>query len=58
MGQRVTVIYDPANPIRARIVTFQDLWLPAAVAFAVVGVFGGAVAASRRMRRPAPQGIS
>jgi len=58
MGQRVTVIYDPANPIRARIVTFLDLRLPAAVAFAVVALFGGAVLVSRRMRRQAPQGIS
>jgi len=57
-GQRVTVIYDPANPIRARIVTFLDLWLPAAVAFAVVALFGSAVLVSRRTRRRAPQGIS
>ncbi len=52
-GDRVTVIYDPANPIRARIVSFVDIWLPSAAAFAVAAVFGGAVWLSRRMRRPA-----
>ena len=50
-GDRVTVIYDPANPIRARIVSFVDIWLPSAVAFAVAAVFGGAVWLSRRVRR-------
>lgn len=50
-GDRVTVIYDPANPIRARIVAFLDLWLPAAVAFGVAALFGGAVWLSRRARR-------
>jgi hypothetical protein len=59
-GERVTVIYDPANPIRARIVSFVDIWLPSAVAFAVAVVFGGAVWLSRRVRRRSaePQGIS
>lgn len=52
-GDRVTVIYDPANPIRARIVSFVDIWLPSAVAFAVAAVFGGAVWLSRRVRRRA-----
>lgn len=52
-GDRVTVIYDPANPIRARIVSFVDIWLPSAVAFAVAAVFGGAVWMSRRVRRRA-----
>lgn len=52
-GTRVTVIYDPANPIRARIVSFADIWLPAAAAFAVAVVFGGAVWLSRRVRRRA-----
>jgi hypothetical protein len=52
-GERVTVIYDPANPIRARIVSFVDIWLPSAAAFAVAFVFGGAVWLSRRMRRRA-----
>jgi len=52
-GERVTVIYDPANPIRARIVSFVDIWLPSAVAFAVAAVFGGAVWLSRRVRRRA-----
>ena len=49
-GDRVTVIYDPANPIRARIVSFLDLWLPAAVAFAVASLFGGSVWLSRYFR--------
>ncbi|MBI3196925.1 MAG: DUF3592 domain-containing protein [Rhodospirillales bacterium] len=52
-GERVTVIYDPANPIRARIVSFADIWLPSAAAFAVAAVFGGAVWLSRRIRRRA-----
>ena len=50
-GERVTVIYDPANPIRARIVSFVDIWLPSAAAFAVAVVFGSAVWLSRRLRR-------
>ena len=50
-GERVTVIYDPANPIRARIVSFVDIWLPSAAAFAVAFVFGGAVWLSRQVRR-------
>ncbi len=50
-GERMTVIYDPANPIRARIVSFVDIWLPSAAAFAVAFVFGGAVWLSRRLRR-------
>ncbi len=50
-GERVTVIYDAANPIRARIVSFVDIWLPSAVAFAIAFVFGGAVWLSRRVRR-------
>lgn len=59
-GDRVTVIYDPANPIRARIVSFVDIWLPSAVAFAVAAIFGGAVWLSRRVRRRSNklQGIS
>lgn len=59
-GERVTVIYDPENPIRARIVSFVDIWLPSAAAFAVAAVFGGAVWLSRRVRRraAASQGIS
>jgi hypothetical protein len=41
-------------------VSFLDLWLPAAVAFAVAVIFGGAVKLSRWSRRRAgtPQGIS
>lgn len=52
-GDRVTVVYDRSNPSRARIVSFLDLWLPAAVAFAVVVLFGGAASLSRRTRRRA-----
>ena len=52
-GDRVTVVYDPANPIRARIVSFIDLWLPAAVAFGVAFLFGGSVWLSRWSRRRA-----
>ncbi len=37
----MTVVYDPANPIRASIVSFLDLWLPAVVAFGVAILFGG-----------------
>jgi hypothetical protein len=49
-GDRVTVVYDPANPIRARIVSFLDLWLPAVVAFGVAILFGGSVWLSRWSR--------
>jgi hypothetical protein len=52
-GDRVTVIYDPANPIRASIATFLDLWLPSAVAFGVTLLFGGCVLLSRWSRRRA-----
>jgi hypothetical protein len=55
-GDRVTVIYDPANPIRASIVSFIDLWLPSAVAFGVVFLFGGSVWLSRWSRRRAANG--
>jgi len=59
-GDRVTVIYDPANPIRASIATFMDFWMPSAVAFAVTFLFGGSVLLSRwsRRRSGAAQGIS
>jgi hypothetical protein len=50
-GDRVTVIYDPGNPIRARIVSFLDLWLPTVVAFGVAILFGGSVWLSRWSRR-------
>ena len=52
-GDRVTVIYDPANPMRARIVSFVDLWLPSAVCLGVTVLFGGVVILSRRLRRRA-----
>ena len=59
-GETVSVVYDRTNPSRARIVSFLDLWLPAAVAFAVAVIFGGAVKLSRwsRRRAGASQGIS
>ena len=50
-GDRVAVAYDAANPIRARILSFMDLWLPSAVAWSVVVLFGGCVLLSRRLRR-------
>jgi hypothetical protein len=49
-GDRVTVAYDPARPINAHIVSFVDLWLPAAVAWTVVVLFGGCVWLSRLLR--------
>jgi hypothetical protein len=52
-GDRVTVVYDPANPIRARIVSFLDLWLPSVVAFGVAILFGGSAWLSRWSRRRA-----
>ena len=52
-GDRVTVIYEPDNPIRARIVSFLDLWLPSVAAFAVALLFGGSVWLSRWSRRRA-----
>lgn len=52
-GDRVTVVYDRANPIRASIVFFLDLWLPSAVAFGVAVLFGGPVLLSRWSRRRA-----
>jgi hypothetical protein len=53
-GDRVTVIYDPANPIRASIATFLDFWLPSAAAFGVAFLFGGCVWLSRWSRRRRP----
>ena len=49
-GDIVNVVYDRRQPGRARILSFIDLWLPAAVAFAVSLLFGGAVHLSRRSR--------
>jgi len=50
-GKVVNVVYDRGQPSRARIVSFIDLWLPAAVSFAVALIFGGAVLLSRWSRR-------
>lgn len=52
-GDAVDVVYDRNQPGRARIVSFVDLWLPAAVAFAVSLAFGVAVRLSRGSRRRA-----
>lgn len=52
-GDDVNVVYDRDQPGRARIISFIDLWLPAAVAFAVSLLFGGAVRLSRWSRRRA-----
>lgn len=49
-GDRVTVVYDPADPIRARIISFVDLWLPTVAAFGVAVLFGGSVWLSRWSR--------
>ena len=49
-GEVVNVVYDRSQPSRARIVSFVDLWLPAAVAFAVSLIFGAAVRLSRWSR--------
>lgn len=51
VGERVTVVHDAAHPGRARIVSFTDIWRPAAVAFAVALAFGAAVWLARRLRR-------
>ena len=53
-ADRVTVIYDPANPIRASIATFLDFWLPSAAAFGVAFLSGGCVWLSRWSRRRRP----
>src|SRR4029077_10521107 len=50
-GDVVTVTYDPARPINAHIVSFIDLWLPAAVAWRVAILFGGCVWLLRRLCR-------
>lgn len=52
-GEVVNVVYDRSRPGRVRIVSFVDLWLPSAVAFAVALVFGVAVRLSRWGRRRA-----
>ena len=50
-GEVVNVVYDRSQPGHARIVSFVDLWLPAAVSFAVALIFGAAVRLSRWSRR-------
>lgn len=50
-GDVVTVVYDRAVPSHARIVSFLDLWLPAAVAFVIATLFGAAAWLSMRSRR-------
>lgn len=50
-GDAVTVVYDTINPSHARIVSFVDLWLPAAVAFFIALLFGAAASLSVRSRR-------
>ncbi len=52
-GEMVNVVYDRSQPGHARIVSFVDLWLPAAVSFAVALIFGAAVRLSRWSRRRA-----
>ena len=49
-GDRVPLVYDPARPINAHILSFIDLWLPAAVAWGVMVIFGGVVWLSRHTR--------
>jgi hypothetical protein len=49
-GDTVPVIYDRSRPINAHILTFLDLWLPAAVCWVVVVLFGGSVWLSRWSR--------
>jgi hypothetical protein len=50
-GDVVRVAYDPERPIDAHIVSFVDLWLPAAAAWGVAILFGGCVWLSRHFRR-------
>lgn len=52
-GEVVSVVYDRSQPSRARILSFVDLWLPAAAAFAVALLFGGAARLSRWSRHRA-----
>jgi hypothetical protein len=49
-GDRVPLVYDPARPINAHILSFLDLWLPASVAWGVAAIFGGVVWLSRWTR--------
>ena len=52
-GDVVNVVYDRNRPGRARIMSFTDLWLPAAIFFGVALLFGLAVRLSRGNRRRA-----
>ena len=52
-GDVVNVVYDRSRPGRARIVSFVDLWLPAAAFFAMALFFDVAVRLSRWNRRRA-----
>jgi len=52
-GDVVNVVYDRNRPGRARIMSFTDLWLPAATSFGVALIFGLAVRLSRWNRRRA-----
>lgn len=52
-GDVVNVVYDRSQPGRARIISFTDLWLPAATFFVVALFFGLAVRLSRWNRRRA-----
>lgn len=52
-GDAVNVVYDRDRPGSARILSFTDLWLPAAGFFAVALFFGLAVRLSRWNRRRA-----
>jgi hypothetical protein len=49
-GERVTVMYDPIHPVRARIASVTDIWLPAVVSVAVAAFFSGVLLILRRMR--------
>ena len=45
IGQKVAVLYDPENPSRARLDTWQALWLGAGLAAGMALVCAGALAA-------------
>jgi len=39
MGQPVEILYDPADPYRAKICSFLDLWMVPALAFGIGSIF-------------------